>query len=113
MKQVGVLNELNVKGNVALSQHLFWNADADRLGLGTDAPNGAIGVMGFDSEFIIDVDQPEVRIGTYTVHDLHVVTDDTSRIVWNDDPKPTSYVGWVCVREGTPGEWKAFGQISS
>jgi len=182
LKQVGVLNELNVKGNVALSQHLFWNADADRLGLGTDAPNGAIGVMGFDSEFIIDVDQPEVRIGTYTVHDLHVVTDDTSRIivsangkvnfgnkdtsdarvsihgklgvgvnqvpedvslsvagpikfenkkfqtgsdtpvdgqyrkgdiVWNDDPKPTSYVGWVCVREGTPGEWKAFGQISS
>jgi len=33
-------------------------------------------------------------------------------IVWNTDPKPTGYVGWVCVREGTPGEWKPFGQIS-
>jgi hypothetical protein len=182
LKQVGVLNDLKVKGNVALSQHLFWNADADRLGLGTDAPNGAIGVMGFDSEFIIDVDQPEIKIGTYTTHDLQIVTDDSPRItisangkihlgnkgsadakvsihgqlgvgvntvpegvslsvagpikfenkmfqtgegtptdgqyrkgdiVWNDDPKPTSYVGWVCVREGTPGEWKPFGQISS
>jgi hypothetical protein len=138
--------------------------------------------MGFDSEFVVDVDQPEVRIGTYTTHDLEIITDDTPRItlsangkvhfgtkggdsarvtvhgklgvgvnqvaddtsfavagpirfenkkfqvgegtptegqyrkgdiVWNDDPKPTSYIGWVCIREGTPGEWKPFGQISS
>ena len=34
-------------------------------------------------------------------------------IVWNESPSPTGYVGWVCVREGTPGEWKPFGQISS
>lgn len=34
-------------------------------------------------------------------------------IVWNEDPKPTGYVGWICVREGAPGEWKPFGQISS
>lgn len=34
-------------------------------------------------------------------------------IVWNEDPKPTGYVGWICVRSGTPGEWKPFGQISS
>lgn len=34
-------------------------------------------------------------------------------MVWNNNPQPTGYVGWVCVREGTPGEWKPFGQISS
>jgi len=34
-------------------------------------------------------------------------------IVWNEDPKPTGYVGWVCTREGTPGVWKPFGLISS
>jgi len=34
-------------------------------------------------------------------------------IVWSDNPKPTGYVGWVCVREGTPGSWKPFGQIAS
>jgi hypothetical protein len=34
-------------------------------------------------------------------------------IVWNTNTIPTGYVGWVCVREGTPGEWKPFGQIGS
>ena len=34
-------------------------------------------------------------------------------IVWNADPKPTDYVGWICIKEGTPGEWKPFGQIAS
>jgi len=32
-------------------------------------------------------------------------------IVWNDDPKETGYVGWVCIRDGNPGIWKGFGQI--
>ena len=34
-------------------------------------------------------------------------------IVWNDNPQPTGYVGWVCIRPGSPGEWKAFGLIQS
>lgn len=34
-------------------------------------------------------------------------------IVWNSDPKPTGYVGWVCVRAGQPGDWKPFGHISA
>ena len=34
-------------------------------------------------------------------------------IVWNNDPQPTGYIGWVCVRDGTPGTWKPFGSIGS
>ena len=34
-------------------------------------------------------------------------------IVYNTKATATGYVVWVCVRDGTPGEWKAFGQISS
>ena len=34
-------------------------------------------------------------------------------VVYNKNAVATGYVGWVCVREGTPGEWKAFGQIAS
>jgi hypothetical protein len=34
-------------------------------------------------------------------------------IVWNSSPKPSGNVGWICVRDGTPGEWKPFGQISA
>jgi len=32
-------------------------------------------------------------------------------IVWNSDPIPNKYVGWVCVREGAPGLWNPFGKI--
>ena len=32
-------------------------------------------------------------------------------IVWNDEPGPNLWVGWICVSDGTPGEWKPFGQI--
>ena len=34
-------------------------------------------------------------------------------IVWNTQPRPTGYVGWICVKEGNPGIWKTFGPISS
>lgn len=33
-------------------------------------------------------------------------------IVWNANPQPSGHIGWVCVRDGTPGEWKPFGQIA-
>ena len=32
-------------------------------------------------------------------------------IVWNDDPKPAGILGWICIRTGTPGEWRPFGNI--
>jgi hypothetical protein len=34
-------------------------------------------------------------------------------IVWNSNPAPSGYVGWVCISSGTPGEWKPFGRIST
>lgn len=34
-------------------------------------------------------------------------------IVWNSQPRPTGYIGWICTKEGTPGVWKTFGPISS
>ncbi len=33
-------------------------------------------------------------------------------IVWNDDPQPYSYIGWVCVVSGDPGQWLPFGNIA-
>jgi hypothetical protein len=32
-------------------------------------------------------------------------------IVWNDNPTVEGYIGWVCVKEGTPGNWAPFGRI--
>jgi hypothetical protein len=34
-------------------------------------------------------------------------------VCWNTDPKATDYIGWVCVREGSPGEWLPFGAIAT
>jgi hypothetical protein len=33
-------------------------------------------------------------------------------IVWHDAPAPGGNLGWICVRTGTPGEWRTFGTIS-
>lgn len=34
-------------------------------------------------------------------------------IVWNDNPQPHSYIGWVCIVSGEPGQWLPFGNIAS
>jgi hypothetical protein len=34
-------------------------------------------------------------------------------VVWNDNPTPGNYIGWVCVTPGTPGVWVSFGLIAS
>lgn len=33
-------------------------------------------------------------------------------VVFNTDPAPGGFVGWVCTAAGTPGTWKGFGQIA-
>ncbi len=33
-------------------------------------------------------------------------------IIWNDNPQPHSYIGWVCVVSGEPGHWLPFGNIA-
>ena len=181
LRKVGTLNGLNVVGNVNIDEFLFWDSEAGRLGIGTEAPNAILSLVSLEAEFIVDVDQEAVRVGTWTTDDLHIITDDTARIsvtrtgkitlgtrskptettvygalnvnvnnptgdvdietagpiriagrkfsvgsdapkagsyrqgdkVWNDNPKPTGWAGWICIRTGTPGIWKTFGQIGS
>lgn len=176
IKKLGTLDNLEVSGAVNIDGYVFYSGN-NRLGLGTDSPNGAISIASFDHEFIIDsTDQRSFKVGSYTTSSLDLVTDDTTRltidsngkisilksltiseklsigiknpstdadltvagpirfmdkkfevdsdyprtgnyvigdIVWNNSPKPTGFVGWVCTRSGTPGDWKPFGQISS
>ena len=183
LTNVGVLDNLSVNGNVDFDGYFFWEAESNRLGIGTQAPNATLSIANLDAEFIIDSEHDSgIRIGNWTNDDLQIVTDDTTRltvkangnivvgtqgsdnarvnihgklgvgvsnidndvslstsgpikfdgrkmengaaaptagvyavgdIVWNTNPTPTGYVGWVCIRDGTPGIWKAFGAISS
>ena len=182
LTQVGTLNNLRTSGNLSIDEFIIYDADSQRLGIGTDAPNANLSIASYESEFIIDVDSEATKLGNWTTDDLHIVTDNTSRIIvkangkiefgrsgrsdarvsvfgklgvgvnniaddvsfsvsnaieiagtkimtgtaipdngtfrqgdvmYNTNAAATGYVGWVCVRDGTPGEWKPFGLISS
>ena len=182
LTNLGVLNNLEVNGDVTIDQYVFWESASNRLGIGTDAPNAALSIVSLDAEFIVEPEGDSIRLGAWTNDDLDIITDDTTRlsikangtiqagttsaptalvkvfgqvgigvnniesdvtlstagpvkldgrkmqngvaaptagsyalgdIVWNSNPQPTGYVGWVCTRAGTPGLWKSFGQISN
>lgn len=182
LTSVGTLNNLQTSGNLSIDGFIIYDADSQRLGLGTDAPNGSISITSYETEFVIDVEGEATKLGNWTTDDLNIVTDNTTRItikangkvdfgrsgrndarvsvfgklgvgvnnvaddvsisasnaieisgtkimtgasvpdngtfrqgdvMYNTNAAPTGYVGWVCVRDGTPGEWKPFGQISA
>jgi len=176
---VGTLRNLRTSGNLTIDEHVFYESTNQRIGIGTESPNGALSIASIDGEFVIDNETIRgTRIGNWTTSNLEIITDNTARIsisgsghitiganvgskttvqgnlginvnnpdcdivtagpvkfqgkkqevgdrapnsgsyqkgdiVWNIHPQPTGYVGWVCVKDGTPGEWKNFGQISS
>ena len=72
----------------------------------------------------VNVPDPEVDLhvnGPIRFHGhLHIYSDTppdngtykTGDIVWNTAPRTGGYVGWVCVRAGSPGEWNPFGPIT-
>lgn len=81
LTSLGQLENLEVTGNVTFSDYMFWEASSSRLGIGTEAPNATISIANLDSEFIIDSEaESGVRIGNWTTDDLHVVTDNTTRL---------------------------------
>jgi len=80
LTEVGTLNNLSTQGDLTIDEFIFYNASAQRLGFGTDAPNASISIASLDNEFIIDVEGASTRIGNWTTDDLEIVTDDTTRM---------------------------------
>ena len=81
LRQVGRLRGLIVDGNMQINQALFYDASSDRLGLGTDEPNGAFSVNEGGVEVMVGTrEYTSGMIGTFASHDFEIVTDDTSRI---------------------------------
>jgi len=175
LRSVGVLDKLSVEGPLTVDNYLYFDNNTQRLGLGTEQPNGDISIMSWDHEYIINnTDDRKFEIGAYTNTSVNIITDDTTRIainhdgvatitgktvfqnkigvgvknfaqdaditsagpirfqdkkfevgdsspssgvyvkgdiVWNSNPRATDYVGWVCTKSGTPGDWRPFGQI--
>lgn len=181
LKEVGRLKGLLVDGSVSINQYLFYDANTDRLGFGTDQPKAPISIVDMNIELVLGASEPNVgSIGTFNSADLELVTDNTARltvsacgdiilgnhsfgpvkvsvvgslgvnvntidprtnlhvngpikfndkihmngseppqggtytdgdIMWNSNPQPGQFVGWVCVRAGNPGIWNGFGRI--
>tara|TARA_B110000503_G_scaffold135650_1_gene216583 strand:+ start:3232 stop:4314 length:1083 start_codon:yes stop_codon:yes gene_type:complete len=81
LRSVGTLESLNVETNLTVDNFLHYNANTQGLGLGTDSPNGALGISSWDHEFIVaGTDDRKFKIGTYTTGALQIITDDTPRI---------------------------------
>ena len=78
-----------------------------RVGIGMNQPDTSVkldvsGPVKFDNKkFITDLAAPTT--GLFMKGD----------ICWNTNPEPGNYIGWVCVVDGTPGQWAPFGQINT
>ena len=181
LREVGRLKGLIVDGGLSVNQYLVYDANTDRLGIGTDQPKASLSIVDQNIELLLGSSEPNVAVmGSYNFVDLDLVTDNTPRIkiqaggnivlgnasagdikvtvlgklgvnvsnpdprsalhvngaikfndklhlngrepptsgafnegdiVWNTDPQPNKFVGWVCTRSGNPGLWNGFGRI--
>ena len=82
LREVGTLKSLNVTGDTTLAEFAVFNSSLNRLGLNTEEPNGTFSVVDNNVEFVVNSPRDNIiEIGTYTNSDLHIVSDNTSRIV--------------------------------
>ena len=109
---LNVITDNAVRISVSSTGKITLGADSEsktnvkgKLGVNVNNPTADIetaGPVSFEGKrFEVGANEP--TNGSYRIGD----------IVWNSNPKPTGFVGWICVREGSPGVWKTFGPISS
>jgi hypothetical protein len=96
-------------GDVNIGKQEYNNTKVSiygRLGIGVTNvdPNVGLEVNG-----PVRMDGKRIQTGSKIPDSGHYKKGD---LIWNSDPKPSGYVGWICVRDGTPGIWKPFGKIS-
>jgi hypothetical protein len=81
LKELGTLRKLTVSGEASIADFAYFNSSFGRLGLNTDSPNGVLSVVDNNVEVIITSPRDNLaQIGTYTSHDLEIITDNLPRI---------------------------------
>lgn len=81
LREIGTLQSLEVTGHVSLGEFIFFNPAIERLGIGTQTPNGSLGIVSNGIEIVVDSLSPTQAIfGTYTNHDFSIVSDGAPRI---------------------------------
>ena len=81
LREVGHLKGLIIDGGLSVSQFLVFDANTNRLGLGTDTPNSAVSIVDNDVEIVIgSPDTTRAFIGTFSGHSFDIGTNNTARI---------------------------------
>ena len=81
LNTVGTLTKLNVSGDVQIGDFVFVNSTFNRIGIGTDEPSGSLSVLDNNVELVMSSPGINVGcIGTYSNHDLEIITDNLARI---------------------------------
>lgn len=81
LKQVGALNSLRVRGDSTLGDFAFFQAEDQRVGFGTENPNGALGISTNNLEIVLtSTSVGRASIGTYTNDGVDIITDNIARI---------------------------------
>ena len=81
LTELGSLKSLRVSGNANIGDFAVFNSVSGRMGLNTEDPNGALSIVDNNVEIIItSPDVNQAAIGTYSNHDLAIVTDNTPRV---------------------------------
>lgn len=81
LKEIGRLRNLVVDGSVTINDFFFYNSASDRIGLGTEDPNGALSVAEMGIEVMLGTsDNMKGMVGTFASHGFDIVTDDKARI---------------------------------
>jgi hypothetical protein len=81
LREVGRLKGLIVDGSVSINQYFYYNGTYDRLGLGTDTPNAALGVADKGIEVVVGTsDRLHGIVGTHAMTNFDIVTGNTARI---------------------------------
>jgi hypothetical protein len=66
---------------MSVNSYIYFNGDANRLGLGTEQPNAAISVAENNIEMMLGTkDNSKGLVGTFATYGLDIVTDNTARI---------------------------------
>jgi hypothetical protein len=75
------------------------------MGINISAPDSRValdvnGAVKFNNKLHLSAEESP-KSGSFNLGD----------IVWNSNPQQRGYVGWVCIRAGSPGVWNGFGKI--
>lgn len=86
LREIGTLKTLSVTGDSFLSEFAFFNSGFGRLGLNTETPKATLSIVDNGIEIIAgSPDQGRAQIGTYTNHNLEIITDNTARVTINNN----------------------------